>query len=161
MASEAGHEIRFDKARPTWLGLGGSAGPPHFLFLVNRDALAVFRDIYKFIEANYCRRVPLWAGARQEMEHALGLLPLMSASWIRSWSPVVVATDASEHGFGVCESVWPLAAVRQHGQVLERSRFKRDAGRGARESFFNANHFVLQTDGKARPNTCEELDGGR
>ena len=54
-----------------------------FCFLVNRDALAVFRNIYNFIEVKYDRRVPLWPGARDEMEAALGLLPLMQASWRR------------------------------------------------------------------------------
>ena len=119
------------RAVPGW-GWEILLGHLTFCLLVNRDALAVFRDIYKFIEVNYDRCVPLWLGARGEMEAALGLLPLMQASWRRDWSPFVYATDSSEYGYGACESKWPLDAVRRHGRVTERSRFRRLHGRGPR-----------------------------
>ena len=56
------------------LGTGGAAVTPHvwasssigmpFLF---------FRSIYKFADGNYFKRVPTWAGAREDLAHAANL----------------------------------------------------------------------------------------
>ena len=49
---------------------------------------------------------------------------------------IVTASDASPSGYAVCVGKWPQQKVAQHGRVLERSRFKRNPGSSARDSFF-------------------------
>ena len=73
-----------------------------------------------------------------------------------SWSPIVTASDASASGYAVCVGHWNQQKVAQHGRILERSRFKRNPGASARDSFFQANDFVKGADGLWHP--CTELD---
>eukprot|EP00959_Pyramimonas_sp_CCMP1952_P420617 8810594-Pyramimonas_sp.AAC.1 len=62
--------------------------------------MSVFRSIYAFINKYYATPMRLWDTARQEVSAAASLLFLMDASWTLPWPPNVVATDASEEGFG-------------------------------------------------------------
>ncbi|CAK0886357.1 unnamed protein product [Prorocentrum cordatum] len=77
-----------------------------FCALINRSMMSVFRSIYAFIHKYYATPMPLWDTARQEMLTAASLLFLMDASWALPWSPGVVATGASEEGFGATVSEW-------------------------------------------------------
>ena len=44
----------------------------------------------------------LWPSTRAEVQAFVGLLPAIVSCWTRGWCSSVVATDASEYGFGVC-----------------------------------------------------------
>ena len=54
-------------------------------------------------------------------------------------------------GYAVFVGKWPQQKVAQHGRVLERSRFKRNPGSSARDSFFQADDFVKGADGLWHP----------
>ena len=51
--------------------------------------------------ANYNDSARLWPSARAEVQAFVGLLPAIVSCWTRCWCSSIVATDASEHGFGV------------------------------------------------------------
>ncbi|CAK0907840.1 unnamed protein product [Prorocentrum cordatum] len=109
-----------------------------FCALINRGMMSVFRSIYAFINKYYATPMPLWDTARQEMSTAASLLFLMDASWTLPWSPNVVATDASEEGFGATVSEWDAQDVSEVGRILERGRFRRLPGVSARARFFGS-----------------------
>ena len=75
----------------------------------------------------------------------------LQSSWRLPWSRIVTASDASPTGYAVCIGKWPQQKVAQHGRVLERSRFKRNPGSSARDSFKQANDFVKGADGLWHP----------
>ena len=72
----------------------------------------------------------------------MGLMYFSQSSWRLPWSQIATASDASPSGYAVCIGKWPQQKVAQHGRVLERSRFKRNPGSSAHDSFFQANDFV-------------------
>ncbi|CAK0813206.1 unnamed protein product [Prorocentrum cordatum] len=109
-----------------------------FCALINRSMMSVFRSIYAFINKYYATPMPLWDTARQEMLTAASLLFLMDASWTLPWSPGVVATDASEEGFGATVSEWGPQDVSEVGGILERGRFRKLPGVSARSRFFGS-----------------------
>ncbi|CAK0840736.1 unnamed protein product [Prorocentrum cordatum] len=106
-----------------------------FCALINRSMMSVLRGIYAFINKHYCVPTALWETARQEMTAAASLPFVMDASWTLPWAPSVVATDASEEGFGATVSYWAPDKVAQVGGIMERRRFKRLPGASARERF--------------------------
>ena len=55
----------------------------------------------KIIRTNYNDSTRLWSSARAEVQAFVGLLPAIVSSWARDWCSSIVATDASEFGFGV------------------------------------------------------------
>ena len=73
-----------------------------FVALLRRDVLSVPFALNKFIRANYNDSAKLWPSARAEVQAFVGFLPTIVSSWTRDWCSSIVATDASEHGFGVC-----------------------------------------------------------
>ena len=77
----------------------------------------------------------------------LGLMYFLQSSWRLLWSPIVAASDARPSGYALCIG----KKVAQHGRVLERSRFKRNPGSSARDSFFQADDFVKGADGLWHP----------
>ncbi|CAK0810807.1 unnamed protein product, partial [Prorocentrum cordatum] len=107
-----------------------------FCALINRSMMSVFRSIYAFIGKYYATPMPLWDTARQEMLAAASLLFLMDASWSLPWAPNVVATDASEEGFGATISTWDPRDVATVGGIMEKGRFRRLPGVSARSRFF-------------------------
>ncbi|CAK0882805.1 unnamed protein product, partial [Prorocentrum cordatum] len=109
-----------------------------FCALINRSMMSVFRSIYAFINKYYATPMPLWDTARQEMLTAASLLFLMDASWALPWPPGVVATDASEEGFGATVSEWDPQDVSEVGRILERGRFRKLPGVSARSRFFGS-----------------------
>ncbi|CAK0816207.1 unnamed protein product, partial [Prorocentrum cordatum] len=109
-----------------------------FCALINRSMMSVFRSIYAFIGKYYATPMPLWDTARQEMLAAASLLFLMDASWSLPWAPNVVATDASEEGFGAAISTWDPRDVATVGRIMEMGRFRRLPGVSARSRFFGA-----------------------
>ena len=73
-----------------------------FCGLVCRDVLSAFHSIYAFMRKHYNQRVPLWASAREEVEHFLGAMLFLRSDWWLPWSTHVTATDASLFGYGIC-----------------------------------------------------------
>ena len=103
--------------------------------MCNRDLLPAFSAIYKFIAANYGVAAPLWDSARRELVAFRGLMPLIRGDWALPWSSRVCLSDASEHGYAVCASVFEEGSVKEIGRVQERSRFRRLGGHSARAHF--------------------------
>ena len=67
-----------------------------YVGLLRWDVLACFCAIYRFIEANLDVSTELWPSARRELVAFRNLLVLVSSGWRATWSPLVIATDASE-----------------------------------------------------------------
>ena len=103
--------------------------------------------IYRFCRAHYYDAAHLWPAAREEMQAALGLLPWIVADRGIPWHDQVLATDASEEAYGVCPGSWHRDDVRAVGRVSERSRFRRAAGRSARDDYFLRAGFVKDSAG--------------
>ena len=55
----------------------------------------------------------------------VGLLPAIVSSWTRGWCSSIVATDASEYGFGVCLQECKKDVCEIIGQTSERARFRK------------------------------------
>ena len=77
-------------------------GHTTFVALVRRDVLSVLFAVNKFIRANYDDSARLWPSARADVQAVVALLPAIVSSWTRGGCSSIVATDASEYGFGVC-----------------------------------------------------------
>ena len=86
----------------TWEALPGHMT---YVSLLRRDVLSVPFALNKFIRANYETSTRVWPSARAEVQAFVGLLPSISSSWTRDWCSCIVATDASEYGFGVSAGV--------------------------------------------------------
>ena len=94
-----------------------------YVGLVARDSLSCFSTIYAFIEKFLDEPTPLWPTCRAELEAFRGIMVLLCSSWRGGWSPLVIATDASESGYGVTGSFWKEHEVAEVGRGLERRRF--------------------------------------
>ena len=110
--------------------------------LVNRCSLSIFHSVYKFIKKNYSQTCALWKSVAAELRAFAGIMPALRADWSRPWNGEVVASDASEEGFGVCSRAWPASLAAQVGRTAERDRFKRAGGHNARESALTSAGFV-------------------
>ena len=77
-------------------------GHTTFVALVRRDVFSVLFAVNKFIRANYNDSARLWPSARADVQAVVALQPAIVSSWTRGWCSSIVATDASEYGFGVC-----------------------------------------------------------
>ena len=82
--------------------MGSAPGALTYVALLRRDVLSVPFALNKFIRANYNDSVRLWTSATAEVQAFVGLPPAIVTSWTRGWCSSIVATDASEYGFGVC-----------------------------------------------------------
>ncbi|CAK0856813.1 unnamed protein product [Prorocentrum cordatum] len=69
--------------------------------LLNRPALSVFRSAYDFARMHCRAPVPLWPSARQELAHALHLLPLLTAQFDTLRSERVTCAGATLRGYAV------------------------------------------------------------
>ena len=127
-----------------------------FLGLQERGRLSTFFTIYPCIRKNFYTSVPLWNSAREELVCFFGLDVCFCR--VRGGSPAVqlllplmpAPLDM------LCVLGKPQQKVVQHGRILERTRFKRNPGASARDSFFQTNDFVKGADGLWHPRT--ELD---
>ena len=135
-------------------------GHATFLGLVDRNSLSAFCSIYRFIRAHYNSPAPLWDTAAAEIRAYAQILPLLCSEWAAQWSPEVFASDASEEGYGVCHATWNRDLVAAVGRVKERSRFRRAAGRSARDAYFEAAGFRQGPDGQWVEDPNEFDDGG-
>jgi hypothetical protein len=86
--------------------------------LVNRPSLAVFNSVYHFTQAAQNRRFCIWDSVRTELHCIIGLAPLLFAKLDSEWFPQVLATDASETGFGVvCAAASPAVQTSLASQA--------------------------------------------
>jgi hypothetical protein len=69
--------------------------------LVRRPAMSIFSAVYRFIECAHDSCYTIWSSVRRELLAAAYIAPLMYASIRCDWSPIVIASDASELAAGV------------------------------------------------------------
>ena len=75
-------------------------GHATFCRLLARPALSCFHSVYKYIERIGPSRGILWDTVRDELRAFQGLRVLLVEAWDRGWVLVVLASDASELGYG-------------------------------------------------------------
>jgi len=102
-------------------------------FLLHRPALSIFSAVYAFGRKLGHRRARLWPSVLREFRSALALLPLVRSDLSRPTSPVLIQTDASDHGGGVvyttsvptsslqAESKRPRGSERADGWTVEKA----------------------------------------
>ena len=95
-----------------------------FAAMMNRSSLSCFSAVYAFSRAHYGEEVAIWPAARAELVAFKGLLPLLETSSDAPWSDYVTQSDASDSGWGICTSRWPVESVASVGRVRERDRWK-------------------------------------
>ena len=98
-----------------------------FCGLMCRTSLSILHSVYPYI---------------QKHKQSVGVL------WWRPWNRMVLASDSSLHGYGVCQSWWPRSKVALCGRQTERSRFRRVASHSARESVLLSAGLVLDAHGR-------------
>ena len=69
--------------------------------LVRRPALSVFNAVYRFIQVAGSKLFTLWPSVERELHIIMRLAPILFASLSSPWLDRIVASDASETGFGV------------------------------------------------------------
>ena len=106
-----------------------------FVGLLRRDVLSVPFALNEFIWANFYDSARLWS--RAEVQAFVGLLPTIVSNWTRDWCPSIVATDASEYGFGVCLKECKKSVWENIGRTSERARKCHPDSPGARTTFFD------------------------
>jgi hypothetical protein len=116
-------------------------GHATFCALVNRLSLSIFHTVYRFVCAHYYVSSQLWSSVSDELYAFVGAMWFLQSDWTRGWNPYVASSDAGLYGFRLASSFWPRSVVAAVGRVSERSRFKRAAGHGARESALQAAGF--------------------
>ncbi|CAK0835808.1 unnamed protein product [Prorocentrum cordatum] len=102
-------------------------GHATFCGLVRRETLSVFATVYPLIKRHYDQPAPL--------------------CWGSDWNPLVVATDASETGYGICTRWFAAEDVAAVGRCRERDRYPAEGRVGARAAALGA-----------EPPPCEPLD---
>ena len=121
-----------------------------FLGLQERGCLSTFFTIYPFIRKYNYTSERLWDSAREELVFLGSDVPpaKLMATLLES---NCYCLRCHSCGCAVCIGNWPQQKVAQHGRVLEGSRFKRNPGSSARDSFFQADDFVTGEDGLWHP----------
>ena len=104
--------------------------------------------MYKFASINLTVAVPLWATAREELVAFLGLMQMLRADWTLPWCQSPVASDASEHGYGICIGSWPHGETAAAGRISERSRFRKLGTAPARKHFFEQAGLMVDEEGE-------------
>ena len=113
-----------------------------FCCLCRRQLLSIFHSTYRFINACYVKVTRIWESVLDELRCFVGLMPFLESDWARQWNEMVVATDASEAGFGVSTSKWSKAEVAKVGRLQERNRYKWESAREARRHAMEAGGFA-------------------
>ncbi|CAE7283511.1 nhaD [Symbiodinium necroappetens] len=73
---------------------------------------------------------------------------MLVQDWWRPWNRMVLSSDASLKGYGVCRAWWPRSKVAECGRQSERSRFRRVSAHSARESALQAAGLSLDQHGR-------------
>ena len=120
-----------------------------FVALLRRDVLSVSFALNKFTRANYNDCARLSPSARAEVQAFVGLLPAFVSSWTRGWCSSILATGASEYGFGVCLKECKKYVCEIIGRASERARFRKchPDTPGARTTFFDQHRLGFDSRG--------------
>ena len=110
--------------------------------LLRREALAFVQKSYAFIEAVGTRMVPLWASVRQELSDLLAIMPLLQADVGAEWDDVVLCSDASPFGLGVCTKTIGADLAGRVGRQLERWRYKVAGAAAARSRALGTDRLI-------------------
>lgn len=100
--------------------------------LLRREGLCVLQHVYEFIRCKGSGPIPLWPSVAQELMWARALLPLLVTHLSLPWQPTVYTSDASDTGYGVCESTWETSQVAFYGRRSERWRYMAEDAIAAR-----------------------------
>ena len=71
--------------------------------LLRRECLSILSSVYVFIKRFYQEPALIWPSVRRELEQVAALLPLVVSNFGLRWDPVVLASDASDFGYGVMQ----------------------------------------------------------
>ena len=102
--------------------------------LIRRECLSFFSEVYAFQKSAGSEVVRLWPGVARELTWIRGVLPLLAADLSATWSPQVLASDASDFGVGVCARMLRPDLVATVGRCSEKWRFKVEGHTRARDS---------------------------
>jgi hypothetical protein len=82
--------------------------------LLNRPFISMFSATFAFIKsfADFAGPIVLWERVKVELNMAIDLAPLLVVSTRLPWCDSVVASDASDSGFGVCLAEAPPETCR-------------------------------------------------
>ncbi|CAK0903313.1 unnamed protein product, partial [Prorocentrum cordatum] len=136
--------------RPKCSGWALEAAVGHCTFagLASRGCLSVWHTAYAFMHKYRDGAGYLWDECLQELRAFKELMLFLESDRTRPWNPMVFETDSSVEGMGIAKAMWGPEDVSAVGRALERSRFKRSGGCGARESALEAAGFWRDTSGK-------------
>ncbi|CAK0833865.1 unnamed protein product, partial [Prorocentrum cordatum] len=138
------------RGRATERALEMVLGHCTFCGLALRGSLRCRHASDRFIQRHRLEPARLWPEVAKEVKMFRGLLVLMVQDWRRPWNSCVLQTDASESGWGMAQSFWPLRVVGEVGRLPERARFRSAQGRPARESALAAVSLVQDSSGVIR-----------
>ena len=115
VANEAGSSLGTALSGPAWKNMGGALGT-HDLCCPTQTRCGSVCLLHSTssLRANFYDSARLWPSARTEVQAFVGLLPAIASSWTRGWCSSIVATDASEYGFGVCLKELQKRCLRYH-----------------------------------------------
>lgn len=78
------------------------AGHAVYLLSLARPAMSILDSVYRFVEAAWGRRTPLWASVRQEMRDVRAMVWLAEAHLTAPFVPKIAVGDACVSGYAVC-----------------------------------------------------------
>lgn len=107
-----------------------------FLCLGRRESLAVFGEIFTYIQKHYHTPHRLWRSVRREINIFIGITPLIWRNLAAPWDSEVVAVDASNWGLGATSCHFPVEEVAELGRFAERWRFQTEQHNKPRSSAF-------------------------
>ena len=119
-----------------------------FCGLMCRTSLSILHSVYAFIQKFRDSVGQLWPSIIRELRAFKGILFLLVQDWWRPWNRMVLSSDASPHGYGVCQAWWPRCQVAECGRQSERARFRRVSSHSARESALQSAGFMNDQHGR-------------
>jgi hypothetical protein len=120
-------------ARVSGARLSRVVGAWTWAMLVRRPTLSAMTHTYAYVRRNQFRRARLWASVKRELRVLIGLAPLLFTDLGAPDADPIVATDASDSGFGVV-AWWPQPGERlapwgpTHAEILNEQHRQSDAG---------------------------------
>ena len=103
--------------------LGVVTGHLAWAMMARREALSLLAGCYAFAHDSSIGVRPLWPAVRKELAWARSLLPLFAADLGAAWHDIVLATDASSIGAGVCTAPSLPEEAAAVGRCSERWRY--------------------------------------
>ena len=99
-------------------------GHATFVALLRREVLSVFASVYTFARRHYERPTRIWPSFARELRLFADQLPLVFWDVKATWSPDVIATDASEWGLGAVMARADPEVIGRTGRLCERWCFR-------------------------------------